>query len=617
MNKNNMTKRLLLPFSLALFALLITSVAIIYWQQFKNINEEIISHTQKVQQLFKMKLDEDAKILESQINLLRLNKDLHKSYKNQDRKALLKYAMPFFNILNNKYQITHFYFINLDKICFLRVHNPKRYGDSIPRFTLTEAIDNNAPAYGIELGKFGTFTLRFVYPWYVDGKLIGYLELGKEIEHITVAIKEILNVELLFTINKSFLNRPDWEEGSRMMERNGDWNLFSDIVVIDKTIPVIQEVKKMIEEISLHSTREHFRTHTKFTFNNKRYNSMPIPLTDAGNRELGDIIVLIDISEHEMVLRTLLIVLITISIVISAGLLRFFYMFIKGVETELVKAHDELILAEKMKAQQDKLIADKAMRITQALDRATTSILITDSHYDVIYLNKAAQQLFTKYESIIQKHIHHFEAKRILGSSLAWCHKDSYAHKLQILENINGSHRTRINVGEMVLDHITTPVTNDDEHIGTIIELNDRTVEIAIEKEINTVIQAASVGDFRHRISLENKEGFFELFATRVNEIMDFNQSAIEDIMHIISALAKGDLTQKIENDYVGAFDRLKNDINITVTKLTEVITAMLQTAKIVNSIADEISQGNFNLTRYGASCKSSKKSLVDTLWCY
>jgi len=45
----------------------------------------------------------------------------------------------------------------------LRIHNPERYGDLIPRFTLAEAIENNVPAYGIELGKFGTFTLRLVY----------------------------------------------------------------------------------------------------------------------------------------------------------------------------------------------------------------------------------------------------------------------------------------------------------------------------------------------------------------------------------------------------------------------------------------------------------------------
>ena len=62
-----MAKRIFFLFSSTLLALLIVSVAIIYWQQFNHINEEIINHTKRVQQLFKMKLDEEAKVLESQI----------------------------------------------------------------------------------------------------------------------------------------------------------------------------------------------------------------------------------------------------------------------------------------------------------------------------------------------------------------------------------------------------------------------------------------------------------------------------------------------------------------------------------------------------------------------
>ncbi|MFK5969255.1 MAG: methyl-accepting chemotaxis protein [Candidatus Marithrix sp.] len=249
--------------------------------------------------------------------------------------------------------------------------------------------------------------------------------------------------------------------------------------------------------------------------------------------------------------------------------------------------------------QHDKLIADKAIRINQALDRATTNILITDSNYNIIYLNQAAQYLFTKYESIIRQQIPNFDAKKILGSNFTFYHRDDYESKRQTLENIKDSHRTRITIGSMTLDHIITLVTNDNnEHLGIIIEFNDRTIEVATEKEINTVIQAASAGDFKPRISLENKEGFFKIFATSINEIMDFNQSVTNDITNIISALAEGDLTKKIENDYLGVFNQLKNNMNTTVMKLTEVITAMLQTAKMVNGVADKISASNLSLSK-------------------
>ncbi|WP_457553539.1 hypothetical protein [Desulfobacula sp.] len=70
--------------------------------------------------------------------------------------------------------------------------NPLRYGDMINRFTTPKAQKENAPASGIELGPFGTFTLRVVHPWVMGGKTAGYIELGMEIKHITPEIKKYL-----------------------------------------------------------------------------------------------------------------------------------------------------------------------------------------------------------------------------------------------------------------------------------------------------------------------------------------------------------------------------------------------------------------------------------------
>ncbi|MCK5876549.1 MAG: nitrate- and nitrite sensing domain-containing protein [Candidatus Marithrix sp.] len=265
---------------------------------------------------------------------------------------------------------------------------------------------------------------------------------------------------------------------------------------------------------------------------------------------------------------------------------------------QLLQAFDRMQTQLRERIQQNKLITEKAIRINQALDRATTNILITDNDYNIIYLNKAAQHLFSKYESVIRSQIPTFDAKQILGSNFSSYHQNNYAHKQQVLENIQTTHNTKIVIGDITLDHVITLVTDGEENLGIIVEFADRTVEVAIEKEINTVIQAASVGDFKPRISLTNKEGFVKIFANSINDIMDINQSVIEDLMHLISALAEGDLTQKIEHDYVGAFDQLKNDMNTTVTKLTEIITAMLQTAKMVNGVAERISKSNLSLSK-------------------
>ncbi|MCC6933984.1 MAG: hypothetical protein IT292_12170 [Deltaproteobacteria bacterium] len=74
------------------------------------------------------------------------------------------------------------YFITPDRTCILRVHKPEKQGDIINRFTTLEAERTGKLAAGIEIGPLGTFTLRVVNPVYSKGMLVGYLELGKEIE---------------------------------------------------------------------------------------------------------------------------------------------------------------------------------------------------------------------------------------------------------------------------------------------------------------------------------------------------------------------------------------------------------------------------------------------------
>ncbi|MDM8559090.1 methyl-accepting chemotaxis protein [Candidatus Parabeggiatoa sp. HSG14] len=252
-------------------------------------------------------------------------------------------------------------------------------------------------------------------------------------------------------------------------------------------------------------------------------------------------------------------------------------------------------LRERM--EENKQITDEALRIARALDSATTNILITDNDYNIIYLNETAERLFQKEQERIRQDLPHFDVSRLRGANFDFFHK-APTHQRQLLAQLTSSRHAKVVVAGLTLDHIITPVINNGERLGVVIEFNNRTVEVATEHEINAVIQAASVGNFQQRISLEDKSGFFQTITKSLNQIMDFNQRAIEDIMHIIAALAQGDLTKNIENKYTGAFEQLTTDINTTIKKLTDIMATISQTAEAVNHAAEEIAQHNVSLSQ-------------------
>ncbi|HDN28014.1 MAG TPA: PAS domain-containing protein [Thioploca sp.] len=586
-NDKKITKRILIPLSLTLLLLLTISIASIYWLQRVHMNEEIRHNLVEVEQLFRMKLDEDAKVLEGQINLLQLDKNLQKAYLSKDRKTLLHHATPLYKAIHAKHQVTHFYFIDVDKICFLRVHNPPRYGDTIPRFTLADAMRQDAPIYGIELGKFGTFTLRLVYPWRINGKIVGYIELGKEIDHITVALNKILGVELFFTIKKSFIERTHWEEGLKMMGGTGDWTQFSHFVIIDKTMPAVpQTLKDSLEVFSSRSKDE--RVISKVSIADKQYRSGFVPLFDAGKRKLGEIIVLNNVSEQETLLQTLSVVLIIVSVVIACVLLGFFYVFIGGIEAQFLKVHAEMISAEQLEKKRANKAKNEALRINQALDNANTSVLITDNNYKIIYANHSALQLFTEKQAAICQDLPNFEPNHLLGACIDNFH-NTPAHQHQMLEQLASTHRFSLKVGGLTIEVKINPVKNaEGQRLGWVSEFIDRTAEVATEQEVNAVMHAASAGNFHQRIRLADKTGFFKTFSQGLNQTLDYIEQMIAELRHVFAAIAMGDLSQTITKDYAGSLEQLKNDINTTIKKLTLVMSE-IQTA------TQAASQGDFS----------------------
>jgi len=250
-------------------------------------------------------------------------------------------------------------------------------------------------------------------------------------------------------------------------------------------------------------------------------------------------------------------------------------------------------LQERMKS--EKHIANEALRIKQALEHATTHIVMTDKDFKIIYLNQAAKKLFKTAEKHIQGDLPHFNVNQMIGSSWDKFHPKP-AQQRKILAQLTKSHYATITIGGLTLDHIMTPIRNPKgESLGIVIEFNNRTREISMMQEINTVIQAASQGNFQ-QCMIENKSGFLKELSQGINQIITLNNDIITETMRVFAALAKGELTQFIDKTYLGAFEQLKTDANKTVEKLTTIITSIQQTSAFVNLTAEDIAQGNENL---------------------
>jgi methyl-accepting chemotaxis protein len=70
------------------------------------------------------------------------------------------------------------------------------------------------------------------------------------------------------------------------------------------------------------------------------------------------------------------------------------------------------------------------------------------------------------------------------------------------------------------------------------------------------------------------------------------------DMARVLSALAKGDLTETVNNDYTGSFKQVKVDANAAVAQLNSIMGQIRQATEAINTAAVEIASGNTDLSQ-------------------
>jgi len=241
--------------------------------------------------------------------------------------------------------------------------------------------------------------------------------------------------------------------------------------------------------------------------------------------------------------------------------------------------------------------AAAAMRIKTALDNVSTSVMMADPECNIIYLNETAKTLFQNAESDLRQDLPDFNASALLGSSIDTFHKDPSKQR-GMLANLSSVYQTEILVGGRTLRIIANPVIDaNGRRLGTAVEWTDRTAEVAVEKEIDRIVNAAQAGDLSNRLDMTGKVGFFKDLCGGINTLVEVIENAFNDIAQAMDSMSAGDLTKPITNNYEGVFDKVKTDVNGTISKLDEVMTRLRQSTELIATSSGEIVSGNNSLS--------------------
>jgi methyl-accepting chemotaxis protein len=135
-----------------------------------------------------------------------------------------------------------------------------------------------------------------------------------------------------------------------------------------------------------------------------------------------------------------------------------------------------------------------------------------------------------------------------------------------------------------------------------------------LQQSLTIAVEAASAGDFTQRVDTGFEAEDLLSVAGAVNALLVTVEGGVGEVGRVISGLADGVLTVRMEGDYSGAFQRLQEDVNSTINRLNQLVGELQATSMTVLDATREISQGANDLSSRAENQAASLEETAATM---
>ena len=133
------------------------------------------------------------------------------------------------------------------------------------------------------------------------------------------------------------------------------------------------------------------------------------------------------------------------------------------------------------KEQEEQQASKENIRIRKALDVCNTNVMMADENLNIIYMNETVSEMMIAAEADLKIALPNFDAHNLMGENIDVFHKNP-AHQREMLAKLTSVYKTTIQVGGRTFSLIATPVFEERQRLGTVVEWLDKTEMLAQEE---------------------------------------------------------------------------------------------------------------------------------------
>lgn len=258
-----------------------------------------------------------------------------------------------------------------------------------------------------------------------------------------------------------------------------------------------------------------------------------------------------------------------------------------GEFRNIEKAFNGVLDDLEAKRLEDSKIAEAAFRVRQALNAATTNVVLTDANMQVIYVNETAVAMFRKAEASIRNTLPRFSSNQMLGGSL-----EQFFPKVDMARDVSLTTTPRsdeIVLGGNTYNVISTAVYDDKgQKLGVVCEWKDLSEQREAERQIESVLQDAINGCLDTRLDASCFRGFMNTLSLGVNNMLDAITGPLRVAASQLKEIAEGHIPPPITVEFKGEFNEIRTSLNTC----SKVLKALIHDTTM---LVDAASQGKLD----------------------
>jgi methyl-accepting chemotaxis protein len=112
----------------------------------------------------------------------------------------------------------------------------------------------------------------------------------------------------------------------------------------------------------------------------------------------------------------------------------------------------------------------------------------------------------------------------------------------------------------------------------------------ALIADADMLAKAALEGKLETRADVSKQQGDYRKIVQGVNDMLDAIVVPVNEVVRVVLALEQGDLTTKIDQEYRGTMERLREAVNNTVDKLSAIIGEVRTASDALSTASEQVS---------------------------